>query len=513
MPNIGRPSRDCYNCRKRRIRCDLARPECSQCRRKGYLCAGYRDELDQLFRVETVHSFISNRALDRRRASSSRPIPQALSKHRFGPIPTFGMVVDDSRNPPAYHFDKADPGPQVPIVESWTVHMLPLVMSKFSSDIRNGNSQTIYNAIPRLVSKAGAGSALHLVCDAIGRIYLSKATLSRRERSAQYSAYGKAITAINADLRDPRRWESDETLVGVFLLGIYELLSVSDFSLVVKSPGWCAHTQGLIALLDRRQARSFKTKEARDLFLAIFNALQNQALMTIQDYSWEFMSWIRHFYANCDLDELNVVRTAVFAHHCSRLCVVIQDLIDTADPELLLSIYPSILHHVESVESQTMPLSHDKFLRDCTIEHPLDPLCSPISIHNTGLWGYRSSFRMQLASQVHRLLSFAYQARGCTPEQQTHLLQAQRRCIAEFRALADQALRILASSCGLETFNGLDQVARSENDSNSYKVGLWDAFRLMWPLRSIITCYISSDWERQLANKMLSTVHMQIQLL
>ncbi|KAF3399711.1 hypothetical protein DPV78_006672 [Talaromyces pinophilus] len=62
MPNVGRPSRDCYACRKRRIKCDLLRPECTQCQRKSQSCPGYRDELELIFRIESVSSFEAKKA-------------------------------------------------------------------------------------------------------------------------------------------------------------------------------------------------------------------------------------------------------------------------------------------------------------------------------------------------------------------------------------------------------------------------------------------------------------------
>lgn len=40
--------------------CDLERPECGQCLRKGQACPGYREENDIVFRNETVASFNSN---------------------------------------------------------------------------------------------------------------------------------------------------------------------------------------------------------------------------------------------------------------------------------------------------------------------------------------------------------------------------------------------------------------------------------------------------------------------
>ncbi|KAL2809171.1 hypothetical protein BJX63DRAFT_424012 [Aspergillus granulosus] len=50
----GRPSRNCFHCRQRRIKCDKARPACSQCKRAGKECSGYRDEKALVFRDENA---------------------------------------------------------------------------------------------------------------------------------------------------------------------------------------------------------------------------------------------------------------------------------------------------------------------------------------------------------------------------------------------------------------------------------------------------------------------------
>ncbi|KAH8705708.1 hypothetical protein BGW36DRAFT_403233 [Talaromyces proteolyticus] len=68
MPNTGRPSRACYSCRQRRIKCDLVRPACGQCLRKRHACPGYRNELDARFQVQTMYSFEDYMNSDRRKS-------------------------------------------------------------------------------------------------------------------------------------------------------------------------------------------------------------------------------------------------------------------------------------------------------------------------------------------------------------------------------------------------------------------------------------------------------------
>ncbi|KAH8589147.1 hypothetical protein B0O99DRAFT_523643 [Bisporella sp. PMI_857] len=53
MVNLGKPSKDCLPCRKRKLRCDLLPEGCGQCQRAKLRCHGYRNPRDLLFRDET----------------------------------------------------------------------------------------------------------------------------------------------------------------------------------------------------------------------------------------------------------------------------------------------------------------------------------------------------------------------------------------------------------------------------------------------------------------------------
>lgn len=219
---------------------------------------------------------------------------------------------------------------------------------------------------------------------------------------------------------------------------------------------------------------------------------------------------IRHFYKHCEHVELSVVRTAIFAHHCSRLCIVIQDLIETGNYDSILSMYPSILHHMENLETKTAPLSHDKFLRDLVIDSPQTVVILSDSIRDAGLQGYRSTFRLQVSSLVYTLLGFAYQAPTCTLQQQEQILDAQQHCVKEFQSLADQVLVMLSSMLQYDALPG--SPGGSKSKCLPYTVGVWDIFRL-WPLRLILISPISSKQERDMANGILQMVHLQVRLI
>lgn len=173
-------------------------------------------------------------------------------------------------------------------------------------------------------------------------------------------------------------------------------------------------------------------------------------------------------------------------------------------------MYPSILHHIENLETETTPLSHDKCLRDILI----DPLQTVVilsdSIRDLGLYGYRSTFRLQVSSLVYILLGFAYQAPTCTLQQQEQILVAQQHCVKEFQTLADKVLVMLASMFQYDALP--ESSGGSKSTFMHYRVGVWDISRL-WPLRFILISPISSKRERDMANSLLRMVHLQARLI
>jgi hypothetical protein len=106
-----------------------------------------------------------------------------------------------------------------PLTESWNNHFMPLVINKFSFDM----GKSVYNAIPCVISKAEEGSALYLACSAVGRAYIANTTWSPNVKSDRAKAYGTALAAVNSALRDPEQRKSDNTLLGVWLLSLYEV--------------------------------------------------------------------------------------------------------------------------------------------------------------------------------------------------------------------------------------------------------------------------------------------------
>jgi hypothetical protein len=184
-----------------------------------------------LFRIESVSSFASNMKRDRRRTRNQDGPPSTLVERvglwtSTGPSnadctrpftdpveQTDGFIPSSERQAPLLH----------PLPELWNDHVIPLVLSKFSIDLVDAGANSMFNTIPRVISKAEQGSAIYQVCNAIGLAYLASTTWSPNAIVDRARAYGTALGAVNLALQDPLQCKNDSTLLAVWLFVVYEV--------------------------------------------------------------------------------------------------------------------------------------------------------------------------------------------------------------------------------------------------------------------------------------------------
>lgn len=206
----------------------------------------------------------------------------------------------------------------------------------------------------------------------------------------------------------------------------------------------------------------------------------------------------------------------IFAHHCTNLCRLIRELINTGDLDELLSSSPAILKDLDRVEQEMHPLSDKEPITSIVIEPPSMPYTIParISIRDMGILVYQATFRMSLSYDISEFLLHASRAPRCTPQQRKLFTQIQQRNIEEFRAIASKVLMIMAVSFGISSLNPPDQPTSSKDDLTfSCMVGWSDTIRILWPLRMITECSISLKWQKDTANKICNYVNRQLGII
>lgn len=226
MVNPGRPSRGCFNCRRRKLGCNEARPACRQCIRSRIPC-GYGD----LFRNQTTKVV--------RKARTQQPTTKDEEPRRISTEPSVPRALSpQSLESQGYCFFRH--------------HYVA----------EDGKQKSFFFGNFALKNQRFAG----LLAEAITPLGL--ATMANINRSdfqmkAARRNYSAALRAMNDAIRDTTKVSHDETFEAVMLLGLFELV-VND-----KLPSatlWCNHVAGVSALLNIRGTDQLETEFGRRLF-------------------------------------------------------------------------------------------------------------------------------------------------------------------------------------------------------------------------------------------------------
>lgn len=226
MVYCGIPSKACQRCRLRRIKvktrqwptrlssnpstnhsqCDLVQPSCNQCRRADRVCAGYRNQLDLAFRDQSaivaskVQQAFPNAPQCFKRATRTRH--KAESSEYVGYVAALAQPI------------------QVPYVDQAAQYFFKVYDSEAAESVKS-----IHKYVPYLYDGC-RDSALSSVISALGFAGLSRYGNVPKMTSLATSNYYTALRRIRTDLQDPVAAKTDQTLLSVYLLGLYEVRNI-----------------------------------------------------------------------------------------------------------------------------------------------------------------------------------------------------------------------------------------------------------------------------------------------
>lgn len=212
-------STGCFECRKRKVRCDEVKPECNACLRRGKKCPGYRP----------LQSFI----LHQFEEQSEKP---ALIKE------------DDNRYRYANHEAQEEPTssdsekgvvkhPKPPERRDSAVQVLRQV-SPIAIERVQHVGQLIWLYLPRsdahtlpppsalmltLPQLPATSDVLLAAVDALSAAQLAVANRNYSLVNRSRSLYGTALSKMMRTIQDGERAMEDETLLATYLLTLYEV--------------------------------------------------------------------------------------------------------------------------------------------------------------------------------------------------------------------------------------------------------------------------------------------------
>ncbi|KAL9087267.1 MAG: hypothetical protein Q9165_006761 [Trypethelium subeluteriae] len=130
-------------------------------------------------------------------------------------------------------------------------------------------------------NQLGSDSSLHKATTAVALCALANLPGKAYLKGKAVGEYGRAIRKVNDIIISPSTARSDETLLTILLLGLYETISAN-----LRSTGaWSAHVNGAVALAKLRGTEQFKKPVSLNLFRAVrahmlVNAIQHSLPIT-----------------------------------------------------------------------------------------------------------------------------------------------------------------------------------------------------------------------------------------
>ncbi|KAI4098136.1 MAG: hypothetical protein L6R37_006647 [Teloschistes peruensis] len=460
----GKPSTGCKNCRRRKIKCDEQRPECTQCTSTNRLCPGYTHLFDLVLRDQTksVSLKAQQRKNKKHSASNLNNAQDIGTGHRVDIAESNNSLQPSGRVPPSFALiaTNATTGYRpLPI----TLHEPPeqqavnAFISNYVSISRHSYSSRGYlDFLLPLYQNTRHDSLLSLATTAVALAIEGGSARFKHYRDLSHSYFGKALLRASKVIRDPVELIKDDTLMSVLLLSFYErVLAVAESK---QTSG--VHDSGAIALVKHRGKQNGKSELSARLLLAAQTQVVDHCIETSAPFGK----------TSADLDSLRPSNFENAASRLTSLSALLTDLMAFANPILRNShATPSedqlleILNYASGVEAQvsTWP--------DCVPEewgykpsHTFDDLPSHESklyVYNRrcdlyqDIWvantwnSYRST---QLMIQYLILQSLAY----LNPDHSSPLGRRIATSISRVQELCDDICASVPFNLGNKTFGG-----------------------------------------------------------
>ncbi|CAG8022490.1 unnamed protein product [Penicillium salamii] len=254
MPFHGIPSKNCSSCRGRRIKCDRLEPICSQCKRAGKPCGGYRDLSSLMFRSENE------------RAAQLSAEAKAKSKARRRLEDGLALDSDstsESRDPSPkalvrYNRVQTSSSPIVAIPTPLEDQGLRFFINRFVTPmpIRVGGCLQVQNVQDTLFFKEiDYDSSIRDAVVSVGLAAIANVNRDRSLRILSREKHARVIKAVREAVGDPTQANPDRTFPLIVMLSLYEMVSCAPNQL----DSWMVHLDGAAALLKQSTFRKFLT--------------------------------------------------------------------------------------------------------------------------------------------------------------------------------------------------------------------------------------------------------------
>ncbi|OBT74023.1 hypothetical protein VF21_05986 [Pseudogymnoascus sp. 05NY08] len=217
------PSRGCETCKRRRKKCDEARPSCARCLKSNRTCVGYSDTASLIFRPQE--------------SQGGRPPPLSSARKCTLPIrtccPKTGVLPEDS-HPKEFSQEEADKR----IIQAFLYdYCVPSTNHTLSRGYLDG--------LESMLSQVGHYSSLAMACRAVANANHGRKLGRPRLIARAEEAYQELLGALRIAIECPDFTETPEALMIVMLLGLYEMIVAGES----YAGNHNTHARGVAAIL------------------------------------------------------------------------------------------------------------------------------------------------------------------------------------------------------------------------------------------------------------------------
>ena len=250
------PSKGCNSCRKRRVRCDEARPYCGNCvkRKQQHVCV-YRNSFDAVHKDSARYQKDSSASSNGSSSDGSESSPEYLADQSLVPYRTATRQSPERRAPPPLFPPAIDP----------EMDSLCFFFNNYVNLPREAQSNIFLEHVLPLWSQASEDSPLKFAISATAANLVQLWRPQGPESKLARSKYGQALTALRNSLSDPDAFNSDEILGTMFMLDFYESLN-RRYEHATDND---AHPKAAMALVSSRGRNTFQSDTSQRLFTAL----------------------------------------------------------------------------------------------------------------------------------------------------------------------------------------------------------------------------------------------------
>ncbi|EYE96881.1 Zn(II)2Cys6 transcription factor domain-containing protein [Aspergillus ruber CBS 135680] len=344
----GNRSTGCHLCRKRKIKCDGAKPECQHCISRGMPCPGYPDPL-------TFREYRTTRAATRDRRQTK--------------MTTVGREKEQSELAEAQSSSACEPQralsePLSPTISSPRPRTGPALSLEWQAvcyfthhhvlKVHKSPCRGFLAFFPELYKEKGDDSCLKHAVLSVASLSLFNASRVGQLYVNSRRHYGSAIKSLYNALKSNETAVTDEVFAASLFLNVFTDLSGET------SDGLNPHIPGTHSLLQLRDKSQLHTKYGRELFGWAITQVQTQAIANNEFRYATLPECIRKMYKPD-----NVYRAGIIMDMVAQQCYSISEMRATlSNPE---TPYPS----PSSSSPSSLPSTAPTYTITCGIIHRL----------------------------------------------------------------------------------------------------------------------------------------------